>query len=594
MKYPVNLNRVTKFFGIIALVSSITSLIISYLNPATAYEISIYVSTPLLVWFFIILSTFISISLLIISIAYKSKSNCWIIGLFVLLFNRLMIQWIPFIRGYLALSGDHISHIGFIMDILKTGFISDNNFYPLTHIILSETASILNVQVLLVGNLGTALISIFSVLSIYVVAKYIFKTRDAQIVVFASAAVIFFSGYDLFLMPNGWSIFLLPIILFVFLKSQSINKINWSILLLIFLWALPFYHPLTAIMMIVILTTIGFITYFLNALNGGKINIINIKKFMPYNQILIIGTLFLVWVLSFRLFSANVVSLYEAITSGSTNVFLNSLDSGTSKLNFSTFDLIVFMFKYLGHDLIYLSISLLAFIYYFKKKYYNNDLHKQILVIFAITATFLILYVGYLGNFIPGLHAIGGGRIIAYSMMLTPIIIGWAFNQFSDIKQYKKYTVASFILIIILASSLSLFSLIPSPYIEEPNVHVAQSDLATASWAFNYSDDSDGLSSILSPVSRYSYLLYGATGGKIVAPTNNRIPDHFGYNENESLGTTLNGTEVILINPIDKIVYSTVWASVGRFDAEDFNKLYSDQSTNKIYSNNYGEIWIVR
>jgi hypothetical protein len=118
------------------------ALVITWNSPATGFEPSIYNSTPLVLWIALIFSVIAGL-FIVISSASTSDSDpgnlrkygflliflCYAIGLSVFI-----------IRGYYmwAITGDPATHIGYIGDILQTGYIAKILFYPAMHIFLSE------------------------------------------------------------------------------------------------------------------------------------------------------------------------------------------------------------------------------------------------------------------------------------------------------------------------------------------------------------------------------------------------------------------------------------------------------------------------
>lgn len=587
-------NRLAKSTSIIAFIATLVAILVAYLNPATLYELSIYSSTPTIVWILLLFSTLLALLLILFSlIRNKIVSSYWVVGVLILFLNRIFIQWMPYIRGYYTLSGDQMSQIGTIIDLLNNGYISQDNFYPITHIMISELISITGIQTLFVSNLSTALMSAFCVFSIFIFAQFILKNKIISIFATTSAIAVLFSGYDLYLMPNGWSIFIIPIILYTFLKLRENKNIQWTVLIILFLLSLPFYHPLTSIMMIVILFVSGFADYLLRTCKLKNFNIIELKNSIPLNQIFILSTTILMWILSFRLFNANILAIYDAITSGSGPFFLNELGEGSQKLNFSTMELISFIIKSIGHILIFLLLSSIAFVYYIKNKYYAMKNDSNMVYIFSITGVFIILYIGFILNFIPGLHAIGGSRILAYLIIFTPIIVGWIFKIFYDKNKIKKFSAGFFMVIVFSASILSALALNPSPYTESPGAHIAISDVKTSSWLFSKTECSINVSSIVSPLHRYSHLIYGETNGNEKIHEVQNIPDHFGYGNYRPSLNLSKGTYIVL-NSIDKQIYTTVWTPVGRFTNNDFIQLSSDSLVNKIYSNIGSEIWAIQ
>ena len=71
------------------------------------------------------------------------------------------------------------------------------------------------------------------------------------------------------------------------------------------------------------------------------------------------------------------------------------------------------------------------------------------------------------------------------------------------------------------------------------------------------------------------------------------IPDHFNYTSYEFLGNSYSKNKYAVITMFDKIIYDTVWDTVGRFNKDDFEKLEQDSTVDKLYSNGGCDAWYI-
>ena len=146
---------------------------------------------------------------------------------------------------------------------------------------------------------------------------------------------------------------------------------------------------------------------------------------------------------------------------------------------------------------------------------------------------------------------------------------------------------------IFFASIISSFAFFPSPSLYVPSPHVTYKDVNTFDWTFAKIDgDPHSLLSILSLPTRFSDLILGASRTHV--SQFQQIEDHFGYKDSDSIGGSIRANTYLILNQIDKIVYSTVWRNVGRFYAHDFEKLYNDYSISKLYTNGGGDVWFIQ
>ena len=583
-------NNKLKMMTIFCFMFTFLSLATAYSNPATGYELSLYESTPLIVWVGLILSISGGVFILIhqVSTEEYKRSNFWLIGLFLLIINRMCLLYIPYIRGYYSWRGDNISHVGLFKDILIEGHFT-NNTYPITHILLAEIVQISGLSIEFVGNHSTAVYSVIFVISIYLLASSVFTAKKTQILAVASISCVLFNIYDVFVMPNGWSLLYLPILFFFYFKSLT-NKqnIQYTILYIVVLILYPFFHPLSATMIIMMLLTIGITKYLLNTIENKKIHT-RIFSYIPMRFILVEFIIFVPWMLSFQRFHPNIINFYVSITTGISPNVIDSMGNTLDKINLTGIDFLEFILRSMGDEIIYLILSLASFIILFNSSTKEKKLHENLQILLALTFFVGSVYAAYLFNIVPGLENFDSGRLPAYLVIFTPISAGFVFSHLLDRKiTIERFNITPIICLIIImsASLISIFSLYPSPYIVRPNPEVTEMDISGATWVLNYKNSSISHTNILSPLDRFADGVLGTSSprGRINIH-DSEIPDHFNYTNHTYLGNSYREDRYSMITKLDTVVYETVWDAVGRFDKEDFEKLNFDSTVDKLYSN---------
>jgi len=418
---------ILKLSAIAAFFTTIFIILYTYSHPAVDYELSVYEMIPLPVWSFLVFSNLAGLILTFYQIGKKdSEKWIWISGLLILLLNRLTLQWLLFIRGYYTLHGDNMTHLGLIKDIILFGHASPENVYPMTHILLSSVILISNLPLVDVANYSTALISILGVFFIYLLSKVVLDDQNARIIALTSAIAVLFDNYSLYLMPNGWSIFLVPIVFYLFFKDKLSKKMNYKLTFLIVIIMYPFFHPLTSLYLISAFFIVGFIQFYICDIQKSEFNLTKIGSAMPINQILVLFITFFMWIVSFRLFSQNLIDIYLIITTGNEpNRYLDKVDDSLSKLGLGMTDFLWFIFKSMGHDLILLLISAFSFFYFIRSNDYRKTGNLPLVALFAVSGFGFFLYAGRIFGLIQGLSAIGGERLISYVGIFVPIFVGY-------------------------------------------------------------------------------------------------------------------------------------------------------------------------
>ena len=134
-----------RFFKIMSLISFFLILLILIIllkaGPAASYEFSIYDAYPGYFWILIFSAIFCGKVVILGSAVTQSKKNYWVFGLCAILISNAILLFLPVIRGYYIYgSGDVLTHIGYMKEILRT-FSIGTNHYPVDHHTWSNCSS---------------------------------------------------------------------------------------------------------------------------------------------------------------------------------------------------------------------------------------------------------------------------------------------------------------------------------------------------------------------------------------------------------------------------------------------------------------------
>lgn len=575
------------------------SFLLCYYNPAKGYELSIYKSTPWVVWFTIISCYSIGLFTIIYQKYFlKSESNFWIISLLIIILAKILLLSIPYLRGYYSWRADNIEHLGFIISDLQTGHIPAILFYPVMHIFNTELIYITNGNLLNVVNNSTTIISIYYIFCLYLLASSTLNSKREYILSAAIAGIVAFDGYHRYLMPNGWSTLYLPTFFYLYLKKVNPEKkysSNYSILLVILLILYPYFHPLSSLMIIFLILIIEITRKINNQLVKAK-NKYKLRSKLRISDsltiIIIEVIIFSIWILSFKTFQFNLMRIYDAIISGSspTNV-IQGMSDRLNKVDVHGIELVKIILKIMGDDLIFLFLSFCSFMILAK----NKDLrirNPNLTNLFIMMLSIGLLYSLYLFNVVPGIENLGTSRLISYLVLFTPISVTFILNYF--FKNMHKILYTFCIILILISSFISIFSLYDSPYVIRPNNMVTEMDIQGADWLTSSTIGHVKSVYIMSPLIQFSYATIGKTKSiEKYYQYEPQVPDHFNYTNNTRLDVSFSN-RYILITKFDQLAYTTVWKNVGRFNKKDFVQMEQDNFMDKLYNNGESSIWFIR
>lgn len=568
------------------------ALMIAWLNPATGYELDIYASTPLATWLLIGASMATGAGIILhqlLTRGYK-QNRLWMLGFALLVVARLALLWVPYARGYFTWGGDNITHWGMIIDILDTGHLYSENSYPVTHSMLAQVIQLTGLPIRTVTNLSTGLFSAFYVVLIYLLSTRLTPRPKYHLgAVILAGLIMVMGGYNVFLMPNGWSILFMPLLFFLLFSRDRGLSFSFPFILVLALF--PFFHPLSSLMaglsFLVILAVSAFLWYYPG--KKAEPDGIHLNTGRPLTPAILQFVILIPWILSFERFKPNIRNMWAQITSGAPSQF-GSIEETLAKINMTGWDTVILFFKLYGVTMlmVLLSITGIVFALVKIKKSRGAEPLAPLLVMGSLVIFFGFLYLLYLTGF-PGMSSIGGQRTLSYVSLFTPVVGGYALIRLLKAAKYKPLLLTATIMVVGITSFLGVQGLYSAPYQLRPNGQITAHSMAGSEWFIEAKNPAHSPACIMSPINRYADGILGrseaASRTDLKSSRIIQVEDHFGYDEHDTLGEQY--SKAILLNTTrkDKIIYDTVWKEVDRFDEEAFIRIGLDHTANKLYEN---------
>jgi hypothetical protein len=587
-----------KVVAIISFILVAIALLLVWNTPATGYELSIYESTPLMVWIFLILSIFGGLIIIIHQVATRGyeKSRFWLTGLSILILTRAAFLSISYIRGYIAFKGDYITHLGMVKDIISTGHFG-SNYYPITHILVTQVSSCTGISEVAVLNIGSAVFSSLFFLFSYLLAKSVLPEKGQQLVTITVVTLLFAAvdsttgARSILVLPNSWSLIYFPLFFFCYFRfSVPAYRVLFVILSVLY----PFFHPLSALIIIVALVVIEIAKLTLVIITRRK----NTESYSQYTFVpLFIEVIILcMWVLSCRVFYPNIRLLWHQIIEFTTPDVFGGIGNRLEKVDMVGLDLVVLYIKMYGTQTILIILSLVAV--FFLLKQIRTKSWRENTKFFYLSATFMFfgfLYFLYLLG-MPGLSALGGTRILSYVLIFTPVIASFGIYKIFRRYNFQRLVVGGFTMITAFGAVLAILQVYPSPYILKTNSQITQSEMVGMEYFLEYKSQPISTFITLSSPARLAQGILGtlrANERPDIKRTLDNIPDHFNYQFAGTFGETQEEDKYLPITKMDRITYLTVWKVIGRFTEEDFIMLDTDLTVDKLYANGEFDVYYV-
>lgn len=606
---------------------------ISNTQHTQGYEISIYEVFPFYFWILLIIPFVLPLITLIFETRNGNHSLYLNTTIFGALLSLFILLSLPYFLGYPFYGeGDIYSMLGWIREILLTGHVDDSNPYPGVHILIGALTSILAITPETISLYIRQFFVFIYVVFMFLLAKSL-KCDSIESYFVASFAIVPVLGYWLiinYIMPSTDAFFLIPMFLFIIIKSRISNHgFSYSVLSIPLLILFPFFHLEAALFLFITLILLSVIPKIkkIRLIRADKTDLFLLHKRDMSISALILLVGFLLWFMSRSVFGDIVTSVYDVLILSVTPASI-PVAAFTGKLGINLSDIIQLIIRQYGHALIYLvmggliSISTII-MFFFKKKVMFRDIFLSCLFLSFASVNFIFLY--KLGTAI----GVDFYRQLKYPIFVSTIILGINFGRhFSNKCKSNFFTrIISFLLIICVvffAPALAVFSLYPTPLIlanpVNPDVSkwgkpVFSTDSTPSIHAFTYQptySDIDGMEFIFThgninrPIleiillghqARFAqYLLGPNSSARFIMRWGDTLdvlpPAHFGYDKNRTLGSFyLNDQYLLNYPPADKINQKVYSADTNSFrwhydhNRDDFEMLNSDPTVSLIYNN---------
>jgi hypothetical protein len=465
--------------------------------------------------------------------------------------------------------GDNADYVGYAMDVSIYGYIPNYNFYPFTSVLISQISQLINLPVLEVSKYVPSLFIIIYMLSIYCWAKSF--EQDQKFIVYSVIASIplFFAWFFATIYYMLISTLILPLLFYTLNKN---NDFRYRVIVVLLCLILPFTHPIISLIFLLYLICMHFEEIF--SKKSHKVSLPLITIFLITSSI---------WFLAQYALTKNAVLILEEIEStllqrGSETTTLTVATGYLNKLGYLTAvkSLVTMAFD----ELVYHVFSLFSILFIFK----NSEKNLK-----SVSFCFIFGSIFYIFLFISS-QAHTPYRFINLdaNMIFTPLLLGYIMVLLR--KQYR--TVLT--LIITLSIITTIVSLYQSPITTYPNDQFTAYDISGGKWLLDSKSENIPTITLLSPLNRYSSLIYGSKYTSIhkssVRPWSNFPTDLSSF----EIGIfPANFTQYFSITQYEKQAYATVWKDVGQVNESSLTSINYCKNVYHIYDNQEFSTYLV-
>ena len=588
MKYNLTKLNILAYSIIIVCLNIILYFIITT-NPSQYYEFSIYQGYPLIFWISIFLT--IIISQIMIVFSKKSVSNIFLWTILILLMVSIVLL-LPSIRNYFIYGRhDVLRHIGEIKLIENSNFMSNNNFYPIMHILVSITEMCSTINLGFLTNFFPFLFSILFGLWFFLFFKSILKKYSYLLL-----SIIFlpiFGYWNPSMVGNMLSFFMLPLILYLWINN-NINRFSKLILISILLFNLVFFHPLTTIYFFIMMIIFD-ISKFITEKYFNKKSENNIQYFFKHPYIIFILLIpFFQWYLSFEKVQFNLQLFFNSLLSDSRiNSFAETNLLNIQKYQPSFMYIIRIISLRYGILLVLGFLTIISIILILKKFHKKYNYRLCFINLFSLIG---LVFFGIITIISLNSSTVNYERILKYLILFSfPSIILLFYNL------KRKHVLICFLVLITL---ISMFSAHKSPLVGYENNQVLTGEYAGISFFFESRNDNYLAYTQKISQNAFYQAIYDSESieQEKNIPSSRRerdtsiIPEHYGYSEYNLSGDYFENEAYFLVGEVGRNYYQQLLPdakSVWIWTIEDFDHLNSDITSCCVYANNNFNVFYI-
>ena len=561
------------------------SIFFIIINLPSGYNLNIYSTYPILFWIFLI---FIYLLILMFGFSNRRKKYFFSIFLIILYLSLFLIS-----SNYvLSNRNDDFSHMGEILHIEKKGLISENNIYPVTHILLSNLKMVARLDITQLSNIIYPIYSLTYMLFCLIIFLFYLRKEEVKssskyISFIIPFFFIFFLGeYHFNIRPHLISFLFLGISLYSLLNYLQNKEKPYFIIFLISAIIIPLSHPLFGFTFIGTICAIFLVKYITT-----NREIFSIKSFWILLIISILPTI--TWFFyNLAIYQKLSFLITRMISNDAPSVALRTVDL-LSIGNFTFFELLSRgILLYLGR---YIFLVIIIFCYIFLKykhgkkhniKFFSGSVIKELfLILLLLSILQLFLIIGPISGHNP--QRLININILIYFLIPLIAIISL------KILSYTKKTIGIVIFVLILCQITSTMIIFPSPMVYQPDNSLMINEVQGLNWFDEHKsnlriDDFQG-----QLVERYYDFKNGFTESeeKITLMKNEKIIEGITNSSNMNrlfydnfMHFPINDFYLVLTSAgVEPYLSIDKWQETGRLYESDIEHLNNDIEVNKIY-----------
>lgn len=562
---------------IIGFVVLTISILIAYVNPAQAYELSIYSGTPIFVWIGIILT-------LLIGLLLSFKGTTSTVRLQALLLSGMSVFFVvalPLIRGYYHLGeGDAMSHVGRVRDLLAgtSGLMEQG--YPAVHTLIIFARQIAGIPIpqSFYYTLYTFIILFFIFIPV-VVRSIENRQHSSQIAALLALLLLPINHISVFMQvyPTTQALLFIPVLLYIFTRYLNNDDNRYPVLFILCSVTLILLHPQQAVNFLLLIGTAAAVQFFATRTIN---DLTHDRSIYIMTSILFIS--FYGWFQGSRFEGplrafVNRLVISDVTAGGE----VGERGASLSQLGTSTIEMFTKLFA-VSSVFCLLAGGLMVLLVY---RWLIRRNRSQNTVLLYLTFGFIPI-LGMFFAYIVASITTQYFRHLGFMMVIVTIFGAIALARISDQVFDRETAKTALIVTFLILFIPSILVVHPSPYIFQSSGHVSEGQIEGFETAFEHQEEGVEFLHVRSNTDRYEDYHFGETSRGIDAGT---VPNHFA---NQNLSDRYQEPRYLIITGADRKRDPILYQGF-RYSQEDFRYLESDPAISRVQSGGGVDLYLV-
>lgn len=567
------------------------AVVVATTPPAAGYEVSLYTAYPVTFWIAIVLTIFVGQLLVLEDATASRQCGYWKRGYALLVTASGILLFLPTMRyQYVMGRADTLTLAGGIEYITATHALQPDNYYPMIHLLTASLSFFTGIDPITLMQAIPPLFSLAFLLGTYGLLRYLFPDRREFLVTLPFASLLFTGFEHLHFTPYNMSFLLVPLVVLYCLKAQERNAVPSTVAMLVLVFAIVFYHPLTGLLIVAFFA----IAQVLSDL-PSSVRFVTGRKPVPSAMVsLLVLVVLFAW---YTRFETVILSMASVVAGRGPSQFAH-VTTVADRVSPSLVDLLQSAIASYGMEAIVGSVTLVS-LCYLGYDHYRRDSAVDTYVAW-LAGIFLVSFaVGAVAFFLNVIFE--PLRFTRYGLLAGSTIVGFGYlalySTLSDRRSKRVLTVSMYAFLLALVF-LSVFLLFPSPLTDDANLQVTDREVRGMAWAID--NENETMATQDDGVLQHRHVDYQSMGTESTWELRERDtapPDHFGYDDNSTAGqgyqevTYLRVTELARIeNPSLYPNYPDHW----RHTPSDYDRLEDDHTVDHVYTNGEFDNYVVR